>query len=122
MKKTGVALVLFMAAALVNAWCAEVKLPGAFKGVVPVYPGAKVAASVGTDEGGQVHLESAAKVREVVEFYRKAMKERGWSEGAVMDIPEGTTAAFVKGGLSLGVTALAHGDGKTYVTLCLTKG
>lgn len=119
---TGAAFASFAAAAVVNAWCAEVSLPGAFKGVAPVYPGAKVAASVGTDGGGQVHLESGARVGEIMEFYRKAMRERGWSEGAVMDLPEGATAAFVKDGLSLGVTALTHGDGKTYVTLCLTRG
>jgi hypothetical protein len=113
-------LALLAAAAVVNA--ADVSLPEAFKGVVPLYPGATIAASVVMDGGGQVHLECGAKVREIMEFYRKAMKKRGWSEGAVVDIPEGATAAFIKEGLSLGVTALTHGDGKTHVTLCLARG
>jgi len=121
-KITCVALTLLAAAALVNAQGTDVALPGAFKGVVPLYPGAKVAASLEMDGGGQAHLECEAKFREVIKFYRKAMNERGWSEGAVMDVPEGATAVFVKEQLSLGVTALTHGDGKTFVTLCLTKG
>jgi hypothetical protein len=99
----------------------EISLPESFKGVVPIYPGAAVALSMKTGEGTQVQLETGAKVQEVIEFYRKAMKDRGWGEQAYMTSAEGGTAGFKKDGQVFSVTVIAPPGEKSRVVLILAK-
>jgi len=115
-------MVMAFLGALSHARGEEAALPEGFKELVPIYPGATVAFSVKSEEVTQVHLKSDAKAQDIVDFYRRAMKDKGWREGAHMAIHEGVTAAFVRGTLSLGVTALKPAGEKSHVTLCLTKG
>lgn len=100
-------------------WAGEVEVPESFKGTVPLYPGATVVLSMKADEGTQVHLECPGKAKKVGDFYRKAMKEKGWIEGAFMEIPDGIIAAFQKGNQTLSVTAMQSENGKAKVTLAL---
>ncbi len=113
------ALPLVLGAVVLRA--GEVEVPESFRKAAPLYPGSTVALSMKTGDGTQVHLECQGKAKEVVEFYRKEMKERGWTESAVMEIPNGNIAAFQKDGGSLAVTALQGEGGKTSFTLTLTK-
>lgn len=112
-----VAPIVFLSTAL----GADVAVPDSFTALVPLYPGAKVVIAVGTGNGTQVHLTSDSKAQEIVDFYRKAMTQKGWSEGAVVAVPDGVTAAFIKGDLALGIIALRPAGDKAYVTLSLTK-
>ncbi|MDD5556113.1 MAG: hypothetical protein PHN82_02560 [bacterium] len=94
-------------------------LPESFKGTVPLFAGSTVAMAVQHKEGDQAHLECAALAAEVVAFYRKSMTEKGWSEDAVVTLPQGQTAVFSKEKRTLAVTALDAGDGTCRVVLVL---
>ena len=120
MKKILMAAVL--AAVLSCAWSEEPALPDSFKGVVPVFSGARIVLSADTGEGMQVLLRSNGTVLEIIEFYRKAMRENGWIESAQVAVPDGRTVAFQKGGRSLAVTALKPAGEEAHATLFLTRG
>ena len=97
------------------------ELPQSIKGVVPVYPGAKVMFAAESGDGSQAVLETADALKAVMDYYRKAMKDKGWSVSAEMAHGTGAMIEFTKGKQALQVTADGPSGKKTTVALNLTK-
>jgi len=117
-------LLFLVSVALASSALGEgIVVSDSFKSVVPLYPGAKVVLSMKMEEGEQVHLESDAKSSDILDYYRKAMKEKGWSTQMDMALPEGGTIVFTRGKdkESLNVMATASSDKKIRVVLVLVQ-
>ena len=58
-------------------------LPYGLKGVVPAYPGAEIASTMrlNTAAGAHASLRANATPAKILEFYRDAMRSKGWSIG-----------------------------------------
>jgi len=97
-----------------------VALPEGFPKDVPIYPGAKVAASVKSQDGMHVTLQTSDAAGKVSAFYKEQMKANGWEMKTTMDMPQGTMLAGEKGGQSLNAMVLSD-DKATIVTLTVTK-
>jgi putative DNA modification/repair radical SAM protein len=60
-----------------SAVCCEAELPEGLKGIVPEYPGSSVKLIIMAEEGARVHLETDAEPDVAIDFYKKAMAEKG---------------------------------------------
>ncbi len=65
------------------AW-AQVDYPVAVGKVVPQYPGSKVEMNMRVDKGTQVYLTTSDPAEKVFQFYKDALKEKGWESAMEM--------------------------------------
>jgi hypothetical protein len=99
---------------------ASVALPEGFPKDVPIYPGAKVAASVKSQDGMHVTLQTSDAGSKVSDFYKEQMKAQGWAIDTTMDMPQGTMLMGNKSGQALHVMVMSD-DKATTVTLTVTQ-
>lgn len=112
-------VVLFLAFSLSPAW-GQAEFPESWKGTIPEYPGAVVELSLTNADGTTVHMEVEAGPKEVTDYYRDAMSEKGWTVDMDMSHEGGSTLVLNEGTRILNVTAVTDpGEKRTRVVLTL---
>lgn len=116
------ALMFFLASlGFVSMAWADVDVPEEIKKVAPIYEGAKIIQSMEMEGGAQVIFEVSAKPKEVVKFYKDAMKKKGWKVVMEMNMENNSMLNLGKNNLTLVVNAGLGQKGKTSVQLLLQK-
>jgi Ca-activated chloride channel family protein len=92
-----------------------------FGGAIPLYKGAEVTKTSTTGSVQQVELLAQASPEEIINFYKKAMTDKGWR--VLTAVARGTTAtaAFQKGNSQLIIGAQKRNVG-TVVALTMKEG
>jgi hypothetical protein len=114
-------LVFGVFVAMVGIAWAQVEFPQVLKDVAPLYPGAKVEMALNTDDGSHASLTTKDSPKQVVEFYKKTVTDKGWKVEMEMAQGSGQMIFFSKGKQSLQVIADGSSPGKTTVALNLGK-
>jgi Ca-activated chloride channel family protein len=91
-----------------------------FGGAVPIYKGAEVTKTSTVGSMTQVELLSQASPEEIINFYKKAMAERGWKVLTSVARGNTATAAFQKGNTQLIIGAQKRDVG-TVVSITMNE-
>jgi Ca-activated chloride channel family protein len=91
-----------------------------FGGAVPIYKGAEVTKTTTVGSMTKVELLSQASPEEIIDFYKKAMTERGWKVLTSVARGNTATAAFQKGNAQLVIGAQKRDVG-TVVALTMKE-
>ena len=106
---------------LIASWAwGQAELPHGFKGMIPVYPGAKILMGMDSADGSHAVLETGDAPKAVIDHYRKAMEGKGWSVQTETTHGTGAMVHLTKGDQFLQVAVDRSGQ-KTTVALTLTK-
>ena len=102
------------------------KIPSGFPTDFPLYEGAtKNFTTATTAEGTSytVTLDTPDAAQKVIDFFTKALPEKGYPLGMTMDVPNGTMMHFAKGEKTSGAVTITTDAGKTKaaVTLMMAK-
>jgi Ca-activated chloride channel family protein len=91
-----------------------------FGGAVPIYKGAEVTKTTTVGSMTKVELLSQASPEEIINFYKKAMAERGWKVLTAVARGNTATAAFQKGNTQLIIGAQKRDIG-TVVSITMNE-
>lgn len=91
-------------------------LPEGFPESVPVYPGAKIMASVKGKDSMMVTLTTADASKKVADFYNEKLKANGWTIEVTADIDGGHVVSAKKDALECNA-AMNRSEDQTTITL-----
>lgn len=100
-----VALALILTVSISVTASGQINLPKGLRGILPIYPGAKVVLSQDWDGGSQAIIETGDELKAVVIFFRKALAYQGWSVVSKMALEKRITIVFSKANLVMQLTA-----------------
>ena len=93
---------------------------GLHGGEIPIMPGAKVLKESALGKSAQYELEVDAPVQAVLDYYTKAMADRGWPQGMVMNQAGQGAMLIHHEGRQFALKAKPSGD-RTRITLMLVQ-
>lgn len=99
---------------------AEGKLPDNFPKDMPLPEGVKVAGHISAEEGMSVQLEAKQSPSEVLEFYRKALKEKDWKIQADASFGDSATLSAQREEETASVV-VTKGNGGSSITLSYSR-
>jgi len=103
---------------VVIAGGANAALPENLPADVPIYKNAGVMQTMdGGDKGFHIMLTTAYATGNVVEYYKKAIEEKGWTSEGTVDMPGHWMMTCVKGEASLQVMITSADEGETMISL-----
>lgn len=113
------ALALILTVSISVTASGQINLPKGLRGILPIYPGAKVVLSQDWDGGSQAIIETRDELKAVVIFFRKALAYQGWSVVSKMALEKRITIIFSKANLVMQLTARDVDEHQTKVIVSI---
>ena len=120
-KKIAIVFALLVVAVPLSPVLGQSEFPEGLKGIVPEYPGARITFSVTFEGNIQVRQNVDCNPKTALEFYKKAMVEKGWKVKGEMASAEGSMVSLEKGESLLQVTAFSNPDGTSRMVIFLSN-
>lgn len=99
----------------------NLKLPESFPDDIPLYPKAQPFAIYNSGKQASVQFKISDRTKNIVEFYKKALDEKGWAKEASMEIENQFFANYKKGNRYFQINVIPENERENILVITYTE-